>query len=203
MSKQNWSFDTRYWSLIAPQVAIELRLFPVDLKDDCLVLMTDACPADAAKKAEFEMMVRNNLGREARLIATEDFADTEFNFDELLEEFYDNDDPEHVVQVVSSPVTRNLATVVLIDSDIDRANSVRIEFEEQGYEVEHASSLAAGLRLLKSRGGLVDSVFVAPDIQGGFKRAMTKIQAKCDAQVLDISVLRQPECAGNLVAPRK
>jgi len=189
---REWSFDTSHWSLIPPQVALELRVFPIGLEDDKLILLTDCLPADDEKRAAFEQMVRNNLGgRQIHLVSSMARREVEFNFDGLLDQFYNiNGMP----QVVSIPVTRNLGTIVLIDQETNRSKDIRDDFEHEGYEVKCAESLEKGLEIIKAQNGIVRTIFVAPDIDGGYDRAVQEIKSafgtvKCEA--MDV-VLREP-----------
>jgi hypothetical protein len=174
MSKQDWSINTSFWSVIPPQVALELRVFPIGFEGTTLVLLTDCLSAEPTTRLEVEEMVRNNLGRPIRLVSVEDYEDTELYFDQLLEEFYD---PEEMPQVVSVPITRGLETVVVIDSNRVRAKAIGRDHEEEGFSVKYASTLKKGLRIIQSLGGMVKTVRVARDLVGGYEEAVRAIKS--------------------------
>jgi hypothetical protein len=189
MADKVWSFDTTCWTLIPPQVAKDLRIFPIGLEGETLILLYD--PSEFSwekdeKLVDFERIVRNNLGdRPIRLVS---YEETEYSFEELLDQFYRIDD---MPQVISLPVTRSLGTVVLIDPNRKRAKRNRDDLEQEGYDVKYAGTLKNGLRIIKAHGGMVRTVFVASD-ELDYDEAEREINTLCETnkcQRIDPSML--------------
>jgi hypothetical protein len=176
MSESTWTFDTRFWSLVSPQVATELRVFPIAVEGSTLVLLTDEWSVDPEKRIEFAEVVQNNVGRPVQLEYWHEYEKTKMHhegaFDELLDEFYKCDD---LPQSLSAPVSRNMATVVLIDPNGDHAKVLKSDFKENGFRVRCASTLNRALRILKSHNGMIRTVFIASDVEGGYDHAVQKI----------------------------
>lgn len=157
----DWKMDPAVQGLISPSLARNFRVIPLGEEGGCVKLLMGRRQLTKNEKHDAEAMLEFYLGRAVILETLEEYESSiGTGFDEILDYYYATPLPD----MLSRPIARHVATVLLVDADPSRRKRTSSQLTQQGFIVKETATVEDAIALLQDRRCGVTEVLLPQDL---------------------------------------